>query len=316
VAGKVKKQSTILGTLGTPNFSSLPFEDFLMSLKIWLDGKLVDEADAKISVFDHGLLYGDGVFEGIRIYNRKIFELDAHIRRLYESAKAIRLDVAMSKEKLIKAVEKTVEANGVIDGYIRLVVTRGVGTLGLNPFVCKDGRLIIIIADNIQLYPEELYEKGIKVISATTVRNHPLAVPPQVKSMNYLNNILAKIEALDNDVPEAIMYNHEGYVAEATADNVFIVRDGVIYAPPVEAGALEGITRNLVIKLAKEEDLQVIEKNLTRFDLYVCDEFFLTGTAAEVIGIVEIDGRVIDDGSPGPVTRLLRKKFFKYAHGK
>ncbi|MHC4666640.1 MAG: branched-chain-amino-acid transaminase [Planctomycetota bacterium] len=286
-----------------------------MALKIWLDDKLVDEADAKITVFDHGLLYGDGVFEGIRVYNRRIFELGAHVRRLFESAKAIRLNVPMSKAKLIGAIEKTVEANGVIDGYIRLVVTRGVGTLGLNPFVCTEARLFII-ADNIQLYPEELYEKGMKVISATTVRNHPLAIPPQVKSLNYLNNILAKIEALDNDVPEAIMYNHEGYVAEATGDNIFIVRDGVIYAPPVQAGMLEGITRAVVIKLAEKAKLRVVERNLTRFDLYVCDEFFLTGTAAEVIGIVEIDGRIIGDGKPGPVTRLLRKKFFRYAHGR
>ena len=286
-----------------------------MALKVWLDDRLVDAADAKISVFDHGVLYGDGVFEGIRVYNSRIFELEAHIRRLYESAKVIRLEMPMSKSKLIRVVEKTVEANGIIDGYIRLAVTRGVGTLGLNPFVCENGRLFVI-ADNIQLYPEELYEKGMKVISATTVRNHPLALPPQIKSMNYLNNILAKIEALDNDVPEAIMYNHEGYVAEATGDNVFIVKDGVIYTPPAEAGALEGITQGVVIKLAKEEKLKVIEKNLTRFDLYVCDEFFLTGTAAEVIGIVEIDGRVIGEGKPGPITRLLRKKFFKYAHRK
>ena len=286
-----------------------------MALKIWLDDKLIDEADAKISVLDHGLLYGDGVFEGIRVYNSRTFELQAHIKRLYESAKVIRLDVPMSKDSLIRAVEKTTEANGVIDGYIRLVVTRGVGTLGLNPFICEDGKLFII-ADNIQLYPEELYESGMKIISATTVRNHPLAIPPQIKSLNYLNNILAKIEALDNDVPEAIMYNHEGYVAEATGDNVFIVKDSVIYTPPAEAGALGGITRGIVIKLAKEEKLEVIEKNLTRFDLYVCDEFFLTGTAAEVIGIVEIDGRVIGSGKPGPYTRLLRKNFFKYTHGK
>jgi len=286
-----------------------------MALKIWLDDKLVDEADAKISVFDHGLLYGDGVFEGIRVYNRRIFELEAHIKRLYESAKAIRLEVPMSRSKLISAVEKTTEANGVIDGYIRLVVTRGVGTLGLNPFVCEDSRLFII-ADNIQLYPEELYEKGMKVISATTVRNHPLALPPQVKSLNYLNNILAKIEALDNNVPEAIMYNHEGYVAEATGDNVFIVKTDVIYTPPIEVGALEGITRAVVIRLAKQENLQVVEKNLTKVDLYICDEFFLTGTAAEVIGVVEIDGRVVGDGKPGPITKLLRKKFFSYAHGR
>jgi len=284
-------------------------------MKIWLGDKLVDEQDAKVSVFDHGLLYGDGVFEGIRVYDGKIFELQAHIRRLYESAKAIRLTIPMDSDKLIDATEKTVKANEVVDGYIRLVVTRGVGTLGLNPFICENAQ-VIIIADNIQLYPEELYETGMKIISATTVRNHPLAIPPQAKSLNYLNNIIAKIEALDNDVPEAIMYNHEGYVAEATGDNVFIVRDGVVYVPPVEAGALEGITRNLVIKLAKAEGFEVIEKNLTRFDLYVCDEFFLTGTAAEVIGIVEIDGRVIGNGKPGSVTKMLRKKFFEYAHGK
>lgn len=286
-----------------------------MALKIWLDGKLVDEAEAKISVFDHGLLYGDGVFEGIRVYSRKLFELEAHIERLYRSAKVIRLSIPMTGSQLINAVEKTVEANGVIDGYVRLVVTRGVGNLGLNPFTCESSS-IFIIADNIQLYPEELYEKGMKVISATTVRNHPLAIPPQVKSLNYLNNILAKIEALDSNVPEAIMYNHEGYVAEATGDNVFIVRNGVIYIPPIEAGALEGITRSVVIRLAKKEKLEVVEKNLTRFNLYICDEFFLTGTAAEVIGVVEIDGRVIGDGKPGPVTKLLRKKFFEYAHGK
>jgi len=286
-----------------------------MALKIWLNGKLVDREDAKITVFDHGLLYGDGVFEGIRVYKGRIFELDAHIKRLYESAKAIRLVISINQSELAGAVKETVEANSVFDGYIRLVVTRGVGTLGLNPFVCKNS-CIFIIADSIQLYPEELYEKGMRIISATTVRNHPLAIPPQAKSLNYLNNILAKIEALDNDVPEAIMYNHEGYVAEASGDNVLIVKDGVIYTPPAEAGALPGITQRVVIKLAKEENIQVIEKNLTRFDLYVCDEFFLTGTAAEVIGIVEVDRRMIGDGKPGPITSLLRKKFFEYAHGK
>ena len=286
-----------------------------MALKIWLGDKLVDEQDAKVSVFDHGLLYGDGVFEGIRVYNGRVFELDAHIERLYNSAKGIRLDIPMTREKLIDALNKTVEANGVMDGYIRLNVTRGAGTLGLNPFICENPT-VFIIADNIQLYPEELYEKGLKIISATTVRNHPLAIPPQIKSMNYLNNILAKIEALDNDVPEAIMYNHEGYVAEATGDNVFMVRKGIIYTPPVEAGALEGITRGVVIRIAQKEGIEVIERNLTRFDLYISDELFLTGTAAEVIGIVEIDGRVIGDGRPGPITRQLRDKFFQYAHGK
>jgi len=286
-----------------------------MSLKIWLDGRLVEREEAKISVFDHGLLYGDGVFEGIRVYDGRIFEMDAHIKRLYESARAIRLTIQLSRSELADAMQKTVEANSIINGYIRLVVTRGDGTLGLNPLICKNS-CIFIIADKIQLYPEELYEKGMKIISATTVRNHPLSIPPQAKSLNYLNNILAKIEALDNDVPEAIMYNHEGYVAEATGDNVFIIKDGVIYTPPDEAGALGGITRRVVMRLAQEENINVVEKNLTRFDLYVCDEFFLTGTAAEVIGIVEIDGRVIGDGKPGPVTKLLREKFFKYAHGK
>jgi branched-chain amino acid aminotransferase len=282
-----------------------------MALKIWLDGNLVDQQDAKISVFDHGVLYGDGVFEGIRVYNGRVFELDAHIRRLYESAKGIRLTIRINHDELADAVEQTVKANGITDGYVRLVVTRGVGTLGLNPFVCKNS-CIYIIADTIQLYPEELYEKGMKIISSTTVRNHPLAIPPQAKTLNYLNNILAKTEALDNDVPEAIMYNHEGYVAEATGDNVLIVKNGVIYTPPAEAGALPGITQSIVIKLAKEENLQVVEKNLTKFDLYVCDEFFLTGTAAEVIGIVEVDGRTIGDGKPGPITLMLRKKFFEY----
>jgi len=286
-----------------------------MALKIWLNDRLVDEAEAKVSVFDHGLLYGDGVFEGIRVYDTRVFELEAHVRRLFDSARAIRLQVPMGKEELIGAIETTVAANRVHDGYIRLVITRGIGTLGLNPFTCRDAALIII-ADKIQLYPEELYEKGMRVISATTVRNHPLALPPQIKSLNYLNNILAKIEALDVDVPEAIMYNHEGYVAEATGDNVFIVRNRVVYAPPVEAGSLEGITRAVVIRLARQEGLEVVEKNLTRYDLYVCDELFLTGTAAEVIGIVEIDGRAIGDGRPGPITRLLRDRFYSYARRK
>ena len=281
-----------------------------MALKIWLGNKLVDEQDAKVSVFDHGVLYGDGVFEGIRVYNKRVFELDAHIDRLYNSAKGIRLDIPMSRQQLIDAIHKTVEANDVGNGYIRLVVTRGIGSLGLNPFTCETP-LVFIIADNIQLYPEELYEKGMKIISATTVRNHPLAIPPQIKSMNYLNNILAKIEALDYDVPEAIMYNHEGYVAEATGDNVFIVRKGIIYTPPAEAGALEGITREVVIRLAKKEGIEVVEKNLTRFDLYIGDELFLTGTAAEVIPVVVMDKRAIGTGKPGPVTQRLAEEFHR-----
>ena len=283
-----------------------------MALKVWLHDKLVDQNQAKISVFDHALLYGDGVFEGIRVYGGKIFEFDAHLDRLYNSAKVIRLVIPMDKQTLAAAVTKTVEANNATDGYIRLIVTRGTGDLGLDPLICKEAG-VIIIADSIQPYPEELYEKGLKVISATTIRNHPLSLPPQIKSLNYLNNLLAKIEALDRGVSEAIMYNHEGYVAEATVDNVFIIRNGVVYTPPIQSGSLEGITRAVVMRLTKAENIEVVEKNLVRFDLYVCDEFFLTGTAAEVIGIVEIDGRVIGDGKPGPITRLLRKKFYEYA---
>ncbi len=283
-----------------------------MSMKVWINGSLVDQEDAKISVFDHGLLYGDGVFEGIRVYNGKIFECQAHVQRLYQSAKVIRLDIAMSADELCEAINRTINANGIKEGYIRLLATRGIGDLGLNPFLCKEAG-IIIIADSIQLYPEELYEKGLYVVSATTIRNHPLSIPPQVKSLNYMNNILAKIEAVDRAAPEAIMYNHLGYVAEATGDNVFIVRNGIIYTPPIESGSLEGITRRVVIELAGNEDIKVLEKDLTRHDLYVCDEFFLTGTAAEVIGIVNIDGRIIGDGKVGPITRLLRKNFFEYA---
>lgn len=285
-----------------------------MGLKIWLNNGLVDESEAKVSVFDHGLLYGDGVFEGIRVYGRRVFELDAHIRRLYDSARAIRLQIPMEPAQLKEAINKTVEANNIVDGYVRLVVTRGVGTLGLNPFNCKNP-CVFIIADKIQLYPAETYEKGMRVISTTTIRNHPLALPPQIKSLNYLNNILAKIEAIDSNVLEAIMYNHEGYVAEATGDNVFIVKRGTLCTPPTEAGALEGITRGVVIRLAAKEGIQVCEKNLTRYDLYICDECFLTGTAAEVIGVVEIDGRTIGNGTPGPITQLLRRRFYEYAHG-
>jgi branched-chain amino acid aminotransferase len=281
-------------------------------MKIWMHDKLVDQAEAMVSVFDHGLLYGDGVFEGIRVYGGKVFEMEAHLKRLYESAKVLRLDIGMGVDELRDATEKTVAANGIVDGYIRLVITRGVGDLGLNPFVCeKPG--IIIIAASIQLYPEELYETGLKVVSVSTMRCHPLALAPQVKSLNYLNNVMAKVESIDQGADEAIMYNHLGYVAEASADNVFIVKDGVVKTPPTEAGSLGGITREVVIRLAREIGYEVVERNLTRVDLYVSDEFFMTGTAAEVIAIVGIDGRVIGDGKPGEITETIRKKFFEYA---
>ncbi|MEN6306817.1 MAG: branched-chain-amino-acid transaminase [Anaerohalosphaeraceae bacterium] len=281
-------------------------------MKIWLDNGLVDKEQAKVSVFDHGLLYGDGVFEGIRVYGGKIFELEAHLKRLWDSAKVIRLEIPMTWDEMKDALYQTVQANNVVDGYIRQVVTRGVGDLGLNPYVCKRA-CVIIIAANIQLYKEELYEKGLKVVSVATLRNHPMALPPQVKSLNYLNNIMAKIESIDAGASEAIMYNGEGYVAEASGDNVFIVKDGTVCTPPVTAGSLGGITRQVVMRLAAQAGLPVVEKNLTRFDLYVADEFFLTGSAAEVIGVVEIDGRIVGQGVPGPITRQLRKLFFEYA---
>jgi len=284
-----------------------------MALKIWLGDGLVDEHEAKISVFDHSLLYGDGVFEGIRVYSGKVFELKAHLERLFESAHVIRLTIPMSIEQMTQAVTATTEANSVRDGYIRLIVTRGIGDLGLNPFLCKDGK-VIIISDNVKLYPEEFYEKGLKVISAATIRNHPMALPPQIKSLNYLNNILAKIESIDAGAGEAIMYNHLGFVAEASGDNVFLVKGGVVYTPPVQAGSLDGITRRVVIRLAKQEGIGVVEKDLTRFDLYSADELFLTGTAAEVIGVIEMDGRVIGTGKPGEMTKRLRTLFFKAAH--
>ncbi|RKY05852.1 MAG: branched-chain-amino-acid transaminase [Planctomycetota bacterium] len=282
-----------------------------MGLKIWLGDGLVDQQDATISIFDHSFLYGDGVFEGIRVYSGNIFEHRVHLIRLYESAKVICLPVPMDIDEMAAAVEQTVQANHIVDGYIRLIISRGVGDLGLDPCLCKDGK-VVIIADNVQLYPEALYEKGIKVVSVSSVRNHPLSCPPQVKSLNYLNNIMAKIEANQAGAAEGIMYNHLGFVAEATADNIFIIKNGVIYTPPTQAGALDGITRRVVMELAKKENIKVVEKDLARFDLYVADEMFLTGTGAEVIGVVEMDGRVIGEGLPGTITSQLRNLFFRY----
>jgi branched-chain amino acid aminotransferase len=277
-------------------------------LKVFLDGEIVPVAEAKISVFDHGLLYGDGVFEGIRSYGGKVFRLDAHLHRLEHSARAIRLELPLSATELTTAVYDTLKANNVVDGYIRLVVTRGVGYLGLSPL--RTGRpSVFIIADQIELYPKELYEKGMAIISSSVVRNHPSAVSPRIKSLNYLNNILAKIEALDAGVQEAIMYNHLGNVAECTGDNLFLVRDGVLQTPPLDAGVLEGITRGVVIELARRRSLPLREMQLTRHDLYVADECFLTGSAAEVIPVTKIDGRPIGTGDPGKLTRQLITDF-------
>ena len=270
------------------------------NLKIYLDGKLVPVADARISVFDHGLLYGDGVFEGLRTYGGKVFKLDAHIRRLFESAKAIRLTLPLSHKEFADATNETVRANGVLDGYVRLVVTRGVGYLGLSPTRTANPS-VFIIADQIELYPPEMYEKGMAVITSSVVRNHPNAVSPRIKSLNYLNNILAKIEAMDAGVPEAIMFNHVGFVAECTGDNVFLVRNGEVLTPPINEGMLEGITRGRSIPFREVE--------LTRHDLYIADECFLTGSAAEVVPVTKIDGREIGDGAPGRITRQIMSDF-------
>jgi len=277
-------------------------------MKIFIDGKYYDERDAKISVFDHGLLYGDGVFEGIRAYNRRVFKLKEHIDRLFCSAKAILLQIPMSHAEIMDAVVGACRENKLRNGYVRLVVTRGVGTLGLNPRNCRRPS-VIIIADKIQLYPPELYRQGMDIITVPTTRNLHSALNPAIKSLNYLNNILAKIEANNAHVEEAIMLNAEGFVAECTGDNLFIVKNGELVTPPLSAGALYGITRQTVIELAGEAGLKVTEPNLTRYDLFNADECFLTGTGAEIVPVVKIDGRVIGAGQPGPITHQLVKAY-------
>ena len=281
-------------------------------MKIYMNGKLVPENQAKVSVFDHGLLYGDGVFEGIRAYNGRVFKLDEHTDRLYRSAQAIDLKMTMTKAEMNAAVVKACKANGIKNGYIRLVVTRGVGTLGLNPETCKEPQ-VIIIAGGIQLYPQELYEKGLSVITVGTLRNHTEATNPRIKSLNYLNNILAKIEAMNAGCMECILLNAQGFVAEASGDNVFVVRGNTLLTPPSWCGALEGITRQTVMELAPQHGFTVKEEVLNRYDLYTADEMFLTGTAAELISVVKMDRRTIGSGKPGPVTRRLEQAFREYA---
>ncbi len=273
-------------------------------MKILIDGKYYDERNAKISVFDHGLLYGDGIFEGIRVYHGCVFKLKEHIDRLFYSAKAILLQIPMSHAQIMRATVETCRKNKIRDGYIRLVVTRGAGTLGLNPNRCKHPS-VIIIADKIQLYPPELYRRGLDIITVPTTRNLHSALNPAIKSLNYLNNILAKIEANNGGCEEAVMLNAEGFVAECTGDNLFIVKNGELFTPPLSAGALYGITRQTVMELAEAAGLKVSEPNLTRYDLFNADECFLTGTGAEIVPVVKIDGRVIGAGKPGPVTRQL-----------
>ncbi len=281
-----------------------------MPLKVYINGTLYDKDDAKISVYDHGLLYGDGVFEGIRSYAGKVFRLEEHLDRLWDSARAIWLSIPISKEAMAEAIEDTLRVNGIEDGYIRVVVTRGCGTLGLDPNRCSDPQ-VIVITDDITLYPKEFYEKGLEIVTVSTVRNHPAALSPRIKSLNYLNNILAKIEGMQAGCVEALMLNHKGEVAECTGDNLFLVRKGRITTPPNEAGILEGITRDAVIELAREAGIEVLEAPLTKHDVYIADECFLTGTAAEVVPVVKVDSRPIGGGVPGPVTRDLMDRFHR-----
>lgn len=279
-----------------------------MGLIVYLNGKFVPEEEGKISIFDHGLLYGDGVFEGLRSYNGKIFKLDEHLERLYRSGKAIALEIPLKFEELKKAVIETVRINNLRDSYIRIVVTRGVGDLGLDPRKCKTPT-IFIIASSIQLYPESLYEKGIDLVTVATRRNLNEALNPAIKSLNYLNNILAKIEANNAGATEGLILNQFGYVSECTGENIFIVKKDNLITPPISAGALEGITRKVVMEIGENIGLKVKEENLTRYDIYTSDECFLTGTAAEIVPVVRVDNRIIGDGKPGKITLKIRREF-------
>ena len=284
-----------------------------MSRKIYLNGELVPEKEAKVSVFDHGYLYGDGIFEGIRAYNGKVFKLDEHIERLFKSAKAIMMDIPLSRAEVEKAILNTIRANDLIDAYVRVVISRGEGDLGLDPRKC-DTPTVVIIASDIELYDESLYEKGLKVKTVATRRNGPEMVNPRIKSLNYLNNILARIEANLVEAPEAIMLNDQGFVAECTGDNIFILENNTIYTPPRFAGILKGIKRGVVLEIAEELEFEVKEEQFTRYDVYNADECFLTGTAAEVIPVVEVDGRQINDGKPGELTKKIITEFREKAN--
>lgn len=286
--------------------------DGMSTQQIYINGKFYSKEEAVVSVFDHGLLYGDGVFEGLRVYEGKVFRIEQHLKRLYDSAKAILLEIPMPIEAMTEAVMETVEKNGLANCYIRLVITRGAGTLGLGPERTSNPQVIIIV-DKIALYPEEFYQNGLEIVTASTIRNHPGALSPRIKSLNYLNNIMAKCEASKAGCLEALMLNHKGEVSECTADNIFIVKNGKLMTPPTDAGILEGVTREAVLEIAVEAGVPTEEKTLTRHDVYVADECFMTGTAAEVIAVVRIDGRPIGDGRPGPITVKLQELFHKLA---
>ncbi|WP_100399808.1 branched-chain-amino-acid transaminase [Bacillus sp. FJAT-44742] len=275
---------------------------------IYLNGEFVKKEDAKISVYDHGFLYGDGVFEGIRVYHGNVYKLEEHLERLFNSAKSIMLNIPYTMDELTDIIVQTLKKNALRDAYIRLVVSRGVGNLGLDPTTCAKPQLIVI-AEELAIYPKELYERGLEIVTVATRRNRPDVLSPKVKSLNYLNNILVKIEASLAGVSEALMLNNEGYVAEGSADNVFILRKGVLLTPPGYIGALEGITRNAIVDLALDMGYEVKEEPFTRHDVYTADEVFLTGTAAEVIAVVKVDGREVGEGKPGPETQRLLKAF-------
>lgn len=279
-----------------------------MGLKVYINGEFKDKSEAAVSVYDHGLLYGDGVFEGIRAYCGEVFRCKEHVDRLYDSAKAIALTIPLDKDEMIEAIHETLAINDLQSAYIRAVITRGIGTLGLDPTKCSEPQ-VIIITDEIALYPENFYEQGLEVITVPTQRTPHNALSPKIKSLNYLNNIMAKVEGLQAGVIEAIMLNSQGYIAECTGDNIFVVSEGELITPPPEAGILEGITRGVVMDLARELDIPVNEENLTRFDLYTADEAFLTGTAAEIVPVVRIDSRGIGTGEPGEITHRLLEKY-------
>ena len=279
-----------------------------MSRQVWINGQLYSPEDARVSVFDHGLLYGDGVFEGLRSYGGKVFRLREHVVRLFESAKAIWLEIPLTQQALCDAIDQMVKTNEIDDGYIRVIVTRGAGTLGLDPRKCKDPQ-IIVIADTIALYPSEYYENGLEIITVSVSRNHPAALSPRIKSLNYLNNILAKIEGLQSGCIEALMLNHKGEIAECTGDNIFLVKQGELRTPPLDAGILAGITREAVSEIAEGAGIDVRRVALTKHDVYTADEVFLTGTAAEVVPVVKVDSRSIGNGKPGPITCDLKERF-------
>jgi len=277
-------------------------------MKVYLNGEFVEKEDAKVSVFDHGFLYGDGVFEGIRLYGGNIYKLEEHLIRLEQSAKALMLEMPVDRDRMRELVCESCRVNGLSDGYIRLIVTRGVGTLGLSPRGCGPSGLVII-ADRIELFPAKYYEEGLKIVTVPTRRLGPAGLPPMVKSLNYLNNILAKIEAQASGHPEALMLNEQGFVAECSGDNVFIIQGDVLVTPHTASGSLRGITRDAVLEIALQSGLRVEKKNLTRYDIWVADECFVSGTAAEIVPVVEVDSRVIGDGVPGPQTMRLLQKF-------